>query len=170
MFALYPTCFYTLPTRGCNPKFVSLVDELAHDFPVQYLQITYLHSDINHLSKIIPQAFDFRFDFCKVVSAIGHARNLLIRLNYVVIKDFNDDLAIASHVADRIRHLKNKITVRISRMNETIPSRIYGLEPPSMESLTAIREIFDSEEITAYVFAAHHDDNLNCGQLAGKYQ
>jgi len=164
---MYKNCVFTFTTSGCDPKFILFINKLSNNIPVQYLQISYLHHDINLLSKVIPKATDFSFDFEKTVKILEYT-NIPIRLNYVVIRDFNDELTVASKIAHRIRNLKN-ITVRISRMNETTPSRVNKLKPPSMDQLEDIHKIFDSEGIAAYIFASLNDDNLNCGQLAGKY-
>lgn len=168
MIKLYPNCLFTFATSGCDPEFILFINKLSDNIPVQYLQISYLHHDINLLSKIIPKATNFSFDFNKTIKILEYT-NIQIRLNYVVIRGFNDDPAISFHLAHRIRNLKN-ITVRISSMNETAPSRENDLKPPLMKQLKAIHKIFVSEGIASYIFASHHNDNLNCGQLAGKYQ
>jgi len=170
MLSLYPNCYFTLTTSGCDPEYLPFTEMLAKRFPIQYLQISYLQDDISLISKIIPTASIFQFNYNRLFNNIIHATSLPIRINYVVIKDFNDDTATALRLAEHISSIKDRVIVRVSCMNETEPSRTYGLQPPSMETLKSIYKIFTNKGITTYVFAAHHDDKLNCGQLAGKYQ
>ncbi len=166
----YPRAYFTLTTVGFDPSFVSFAALLAREIELHYLQISYLHYEQRMLLQIIPRAEMLGFDFEKLVEAIRRERDVNVRLNYVVISRFNDSRQDAEGVAARLEGLQDRLVLRVSRLNETEPSKLYSLIPPTVDAVLAVRDVFRNRGFTAYEFVAARNDNLNCGQLAGTYK
>jgi adenine C2-methylase RlmN of 23S rRNA A2503 and tRNA A37 len=167
---LLPDAYFTFTTVGHDPSFVTHIGELAQEVPVHYLQISYLHFDSVELQVVIPRAVALGFDFPALVSTIRASPGVPIRLNYVVIRSYNDSSAHVAHLCRLVDGLQSRIVFRVSRLNETAASRRNQLAPPTREALLMVREGLAESGFEAYVFASSENDNLNCGQLAWDYE
>ena len=90
-------------------------------------------------------------------------RNL--RINYLMIKGLNDNCEDFKRFVDLVDCIKNKVTIRISKMNNTIDSKKNNLMPPDINSLFELRDYLLKKGFNVYVFYSMIDDNMNCGQL-----
>lgn len=169
IYERFPKSYYTFTTVGFDPTFVEFCDDLARQLPCHYLQISYLHYNVTKLVELVPTVHQFKFDFERLVGQIKETRFIKVRLNYVVIKDFNDTPDHWEEFMKMIRGLESKIVLRISRLNETQASHYFNVQPPSYSVLTELSEKLNKAGFNAYAFASAFNDNLNCGQLAWKY-
>jgi len=169
LFKRYSNAYFSFTTVGFDPAFVEFCDKMATILPCHYLQVTYLHYDVNKLASIVPTAHNLGFDFISLLDAIRHTRFIRIRMNYVVINDFNDGPEHWEKLIRLIRGLEDKLVFRVSRLNETQASSKYGICPPNDESLSLLNERLSQEGFPSYVFASAMNDNMNCGQLAWNY-
>jgi adenine C2-methylase RlmN of 23S rRNA A2503 and tRNA A37 len=166
---VFPCSYFTLTTVGFDVQFLAMVDELATKIPVHYLQITYLHYDTKVLKRVVPTAELLKFNFPLLIAAITAMANARVRLNYVVIRDFNDNVGHAAVVAKMLDRLQSKVTLRISSLNETGASAVHSLNPASIGAMEDIVRHFKACGFEAYIFQAYENDDMNCGQLAGNY-
>ena len=165
----YPKSHFTLTTVGFDPSFVYFCEELAKEIPVHYLQISYLHYDIDKLTTIIPKAKALGFNFRHLIHAIHSTKLPVVRLNYVLVKGLNDSVQDWDKFIELLHGLEQKILVRISQLNETEASQKYGLLPVSEEILEVLNKRLQLNGFKSYIFVSEHNDNMNCGQLAWRY-
>ncbi len=63
------------------------------------------------------------------------------------------------------KKFKNKVKVRISRINETASSINNNLKCGSIKNMQRLSELLSEENIENYIFYSKKNDNMNCGQL-----
>lgn len=169
IYRAFKNSFFTLTTVGFDPTFLDVVERLAEEVPIHWLQISYLHFDTSELMRVVPRADALGFDFEALVARIRTLARVPVRLNYVVIADFNDSEQHIAAMLDRIDGLQGVATLRISALNQTEASRRYSLVPAQPRTMCTIRDLCVQRGFEAYVFRSWRDDNLNCGQLAWNY-
>ena len=82
-----------------------------------------------------------------------------------MIDGINDSDDNIHEFMNKIGFIKEKVTIRISKLNETKASNRNCLKIPSEDKLNHIKEVLESEDFNCYVFFSLKNDNLNCGQL-----
>ena len=170
LYKSFPNSHYTFATSGLDATFIGFCEKLSYIIPFHWLQITYLHHNNDFLKYIIPNCDNLGFSFSKTLNKIKITKNIQIRINYVMIKNFNDN---QTHWEDFIRKtntVKDLITVRVSMMNETETSKINKLSPSSLSNLFKLTDLLTMNGYNAYSFYSAFNDNMNCGQLAWKYR
>lgn len=160
---------FTFTTVGYDPSFVDFVNELAGELPTHFLQVSYLHHDTQALARVIPAAERLGFDFANLLQAIRRSDNIRIRLNYVVVRDYNDDPDHLNQLMKRLVGFEGKVVLRVARLNQTATSGLSDFCEPEVGRLEEIVRDFTNNGFEAYLFASSRNDHLNCGQLAGRY-
>ena len=77
-----------------------------------------------------------------------------------------DDVSRFIRLVDGI---KDKITIRLSRLNETGATKDNHLVPPDCVRLGEINEQMKSAGLQSYIFYSENNDNMNCGQLITEF-
>lgn len=161
---------FTFTTSGVDPEFVLLADLAAEHLPTRYLQISFLHHVDALVNEIIPTAKNFKYSVQDLVAAIKTTSNIRVRLNIVVIDNFNSAREVWAQWLALLEPVRQKIAIRVSALNETAATRKYGLLPAPHSTCRALVETFLREGYDAYFFASTQNDNLNCGQLIWQYK
>jgi adenine C2-methylase RlmN of 23S rRNA A2503 and tRNA A37 len=160
---------FVFSTVGISNEYINRINELSLNLPIRYLLITYLHYDINKIIHIIPTINNFQYSFNELVNTIEKLSNIKVRFNYVVIRNYNDDYNHLSYFMDQIKKIKNKIVIRVSKLNETEISRRNGILSSDSDSLFYISEQLLLNGFNSYSFYSKQNDNMNCGQLIWNY-
>ncbi|MER8569014.1 radical SAM protein [Mesorhizobium sp. M0924] len=168
--ANWPERSITMTTVGIRPAFITRANEAATDLNLKFLQVSLFHPDNARTRQIHGQAFR-HYDIGEVLRAVEAATSIHVRFNYVLLKGDNDSPAHLEHLRTLLSPLANRISLRISRLNETDTSRSNGLLPGSDADVLAAAELFRGAGFNAYAFFSSRNDNMNCGQLAwGHYR
>lgn len=163
----YSNIYFTLTTIGCDLSYISFIDNLSSSINSHYLQITYLHYDVNSFNEIVRAKINYSFE--DLLRAIENIKYIRPRLNFVMIKDFNDSLEHWNVFISKIESIKKKIVVRITSLNNTNQSKRFNLEPVDNKTLLDFSCLLMANEIHCYCYFADNNDNFNCGQLIYNY-
>jgi 23S rRNA (adenine2503-C2)-methyltransferase len=87
-----------------------------------------------------------------------------VKLNYLLIRGFNDSDEDVERLVKRLK--SSSLIAKISTLNPTQASRKKGLTPGSLARAQAICELLQSHGIDSYVYGAHGQTTISCGQLA----
>ena len=87
------------------------------------------------------------------------------KINYILIKGFNDSNEDFTAFITKFNEIKNKLVIRISRINITQASEMNGIAGASVERVLEFRENLLEQGYQAYLFYSYKNDNMNCGQL-----
>lgn len=161
----YKNVHVTVSSCLWNPKLLQKMDLLSQKLPMRNIQITYVTDEAGKLERIIPYYQKQTFQFDKILDYIKQSDRDYYRINYIAIGDVNDDREDFQRFADNVKQAADKIIVRVSMLNETGASRRNGLRPVKPESLRQFSQILQDLGVKHYIFYAHKNDQMNCGQL-----
>jgi len=157
----YPNAVYDVSTICLNEHILEDLNKIDKS-KIRYLQLTYISDtrfkDIVNLPKTIT------YSFSKILSLIEN-EPYKIRINYILIKGLNDSDEDFRMFIDKIIPYKEKIKVRISRVNETIASTKNSIKCGSLDRMERLSQLLLKENIENYIFYSKVNDNMNCGQL-----
>ena len=77
----------------------------------------------------------------------------------------NDTIEDFNILKNILIEIKDKIIVRISRLNENKSTKRNNLHPTSIEIMKQFKELLSEAGIKCYIFYSEKNDNMNCGQL-----
>lgn len=134
--------------------------------PIRYIQYTYVSDNPDLVKELIP-IYNFSElpgldEFLKFVST---SKKHFFRINYIVIGEKNDSSEDMEHLIDKLKPVKDKITVRVSKLNETSATKLNNLKNTDKAKLDELKRKLVDNGIKAYVFCSDKNDNMNCGQL-----
>ena len=163
----YNNIHLTVSSNFWTLKLYNKIISVNTTIPIHYIQYTYVsHKEgtreklINVLSSLDDK--DYLNEFIKVVNSTD---KLHFRINYIVIKDINDSDDNVKGLISMVNEIKEKIVIRISKLNETKSTLLHSLCPSDNVRLGEINEMFKNAGFNSYVFYAEKNDNMNCGQL-----
>jgi adenine C2-methylase RlmN of 23S rRNA A2503 and tRNA A37 len=160
-----PRVAFMLTTVGTKPSFVRAVDELAFHANVKVLQISLYHATPRKLVSLLGPAFAY-FDLDELVYEVARASAVKVRFNYVVIDGLNDDQEAVYSIISKLLPLRERVVIRVARLNETTVSIGNGLKQTSVKTVEEIALRFNECGFQTYIFMSSYNDNMNCGQLA----
>lgn len=155
----------TLSSCLWNEELLGKVRCLGREVNIRNVQITYVTDEKETLSSIIPFYHKHNYDFRKLISTIEKFEETYYRINYIVIKGVNDSKEDMEKLCRYLMKARQKVTVRIARLNETGTTRKNHLQPTEIAALEELQVILQKAEIKGYVYYAQKNDNMNCGQL-----
>ena len=131
----------------------------------KFLQYTYLSHNRDKIESIIPYyPHDCNIDSLGKDFSQSQLLNKL-RINYLMIKDMNDDSDSFMEFLRIIEPIKPNVLVRISKLNPTSCSTKNGLRAASDKKLNQLNETCNNKGVSSYIFKSYQNDNMNCGQL-----
>lgn len=162
---------FTLSSCQWSPKLFEHANYLIqNNYPIRYFQIAYIAPAAVLLEKnLIPATSKSICSINEIVEHVCRSNTPKYRINYVMIAGINDDKASFDKFASVVALAKNKLLVRISRMNVTEASEKNALTPPQLENMMLLHTILNSLGVSSYLFYAEKNDNMNCGQLIAGY-
>ena len=132
---------------------------------IKTLQITFVNLRTNRIRELIPGFLDDDYNIGDVLQTIYEFNFEKIRINYLMINGFNDGDNDILQFLNIVKQYRNKITVRISRMNITRAAIDNNLQSSTMEKMKRFEDYLLNEGINAYLFYSYQNDNMSCGQL-----
>lgn len=136
---------------------------------IERIQITYISCQKETLKKIIPTTICFNVSYREIVECVKKYNLSCCRINYVMIEDINTKMTDFMLFIDLFESIKDRIVVRISKLNETEASQKNKLMPTSVEKMQQFHTILQNNGYKSYLFYSYKNDNMNCGQLIGEY-
>lgn len=138
---------------------------------IRYIQYTYVSDKQDIRERLIGildsmEKQDFLDEYISFVQADN---NLFYRINYIVISNINDSEDDVDRFIRLVDGIKDKLTVRLSRLNETGATRENHLVPSDCVRLGEINEQMKNAGLQSYIFYSENNDNMNCGQLITEF-
>lgn len=165
MLRNYKNVHITLSSCLWKKETLTKIEELAGELTFRYIQITYVSNDINKLSKISPASVSQELSINEIVNYIAASSKTYYRFNYIMIHGINDSEESWQQFIDLVSSVKNKIIVRISKLNETPMTIKNHLEAADIQVMKQFETKLNQNGIKSYVFYAYYNDHMNCGQL-----
>lgn len=169
IFSVYRKSYFNLSTVGYDSSFIKFCEILSSSIPLHHIQITYLHHDLSKVVEIIPNAKKLKFNFKELINAIDDSKYEGTRLNYVLIKGYNDKMSDLDQLLKILEQVKNKIVIRISKLNDTEVSLKNGLSQPEYSKLELFKKLIEEKGFKTHIFTPETNNNMNCGQLSWNY-
>lgn len=161
----YENLYVTLSSCLWNQELLTKVDQLAECIKIRNIQITYITGEKTKLEKIVP-FYQGRTTYpAEIFQYIEDSRAEYYRVNYIMIKDLNDSEEEFNNFCSLIERVKDKIVVRISKLNVTGTTKQNKLKPTEISRLEYFHSLLQKKNINSYIFYASKNDNMNCGQL-----
>ena len=164
---IYTGSYYTFSSCAWNDELVKKVERMSLGGYIKNLQISFLSCDVNKIKQVITNYID-RCSIDELIKIIDNASSSLrdkFRINYIMIKDFNDSDQDFDDFINKFITLKDIIKVRISKLNKTNCSEKNSLSSPDDSRLQEMEKRCKNAGFNAYIFSSKVNDNLNCGQL-----
>lgn len=163
--SIYKNLYVTLSSCLWNLQLLKMFDQLSDKLRIRNIQLTYISSKENIIRNIIPIYQERKINFDEIVNYIKSSNKKYYRINYILIKGLNDTIEDFNILKNVLIEIKDKIIVRISRLNETKSTKRNNLHPTSIEIMEQFKEILTEAGIKSYIFYSEKNDNMNCGQL-----
>lgn len=136
---------------------------------IRKLQITFVSDKPDVLKRIVPAYADRAPNLGEVIDFIKTSDKAYYRINYILMKGINDDLSDFQRLRDALAAVKDKIIVRISKLNETRATERNSLSRADDGKAEELQTWFSSAGITSYIFYSERNDHMNCGQLVTEH-
>ena len=161
----YKNLYVTLSSCLWNLQLIKMFDQLSDKLRIRNIQLTYISSKENIIRNIIPIYQERKIDFDEIVNYIKSSNKKYYRINYILIEGLNDTIEDFNILKNILIEIKDKIIVRISRLNENKSTKRNNLHPTSIEIMKQFKELLSEAGIKSYIFYSEKNDNMNCGQL-----
>ena len=161
----YTNLSVTLSSVLWNAELLRKVELLSSQIRIRNVQITYVTDNDEIRSKIIPIYRQKEYKLDEVIAFMKESHKDYYRLNYILMEGINDNQKDFEIFANKMRDLKDKVIIRISKLNETKASKRNRLYPAEMEVMEKFHRFLQDAGMNSYVFYAKKNDHMNCGQL-----
>lgn len=159
----------TLSSCFWNRPLLEQVTRLAPLLRIRKLQITFVSDKPDVLRSVIPAYANRLPNITEVINFIKTSDKTYYRINYILIKNVNDAPEDFQRLCDSLITVKDKIVVRISKLNETHATERNSLSRADAGKAEELQKMLSSVGINCYVFCSEKNDNMNCGQLVTEY-
>ena len=160
----YRNLYFDVSTMQLNEEMVKEFEKIKDTNLIRDIRITFVLND-NGIEELIPYMKDKNYSFGDVTNLILKSSLSNFKINFVMIKGINDNKNVWIEFVNNITQIKNKVKVRISRLNKTKSSQKHDLNPADVLDMERFSKILDNNEIINYIFYSNKNDNMNCGQL-----
>ena len=159
---------FTVSSCHWTDKMFKRIERLYEKKVFRAIQITYISFGKNILHKAIDYYklhLTDTFSFDSTINFIKESPIPYYRINYLLLNGLNDSredfLAFLSSVAP----IKDKILVRISKLNITKASIANKISVSTLAKMKELKALLEENGVCAYLFYAVEDDGIGCGQL-----
>lgn len=163
----YKNLSLTLSSNFWTASLLESATSINNFLPIRFIQFTYV-SDKQDIRKNLIGILDSmdNQDFLNnFISFISTDKNTFYRINYIVINGINDSTDDVDRFICLVEGIKDKITVRLSQLNETGSTKENHLYPSNCARLGEMNERMKNAGLKSYIFCSEKNDNMNCGQL-----
>lgn len=161
----YKNLHVTLSSCLWNKEDLKKIEEFSERISIRNIQITCVSAQNEQMGKLIPIYLQRKSNFDEIIEYIGISAKSYYRVNYIMIRGINDSEEDFREFSNKIEVVKDKVVVRISKLNETAATERHNLYPPILEKMGQFQNILESAGINCYLFYAFKNDHMNCGQL-----
>lgn len=161
----YANLQVTLSSCLWNKDLLERVTKLKACPPIRNIQITFVSDKPDALSRAMPVYMGKTPDFLEIINFIKSSDKRYYRINYILIKDLNDSAEDFERLRDMLTEVKDKVIVRISKLNETKSTKRNSLYPAESGRAEMLNTLLSDSGIKSYLFFSKQNDNMNCGQL-----
>lgn len=161
----YKNIRVTLSSVLWNAELLRKVELLSNQIQIKNIQLTYVTDCEETLSKIIPIYKQNDYKLNEIVRFIKQSPKDYYRFNYILMKGINDEQKDFEIFINKMIDIKDKIMIRISKLNETRASKRNCLYPAEIEVMEKFHCLLQDAGIHSYIFYARKNDYMNCGQL-----
>lgn len=161
----YKNLYVTLSSCFWNEELLKKVNVLNEYIRIRNIQITYVTNKKDKLEKLVPFYQGRVFYLDEVFRYIEMSDEEYYRINYIMIKGVNDSKEDFDSFCDIIERIRDKVVIRIAKLNETGTTKRNGLMSTDISTLECFQGLLHQKNISSYIFYAHKNDNMNCGQL-----
>ncbi len=158
----YQNIAITVSSVCWTPDTLLMASEIKQ---LRNIQITYISADKEKTTRLIPHLKNVNWSFEDAIHFISNSSLSCFRINYLMIDGVNDSDDDFKNFISMISEIKNKLIVRISKLNETRASQKNSVRPADAERLKSLCNQLNDMNISAYIFCSEVNDNMNCGQL-----
>ena len=161
----YDNVHVTISSCLWNRELLKRVQAASGENKIRNIQITYVSDNKDIASSVIPYYCGREYDWEGLLDLIADSTKDYYRINYIMMKGINDSEESFFRFAEKMKRVRDKVIVRISKLNETKSTKINQLYPTDICVLEHLQGILEEKGIRSYVFYSHKNDNMNCGQL-----
>lgn len=146
------------------------ISELRHlltpKITIRRIQIPFIHFNAEMTKRIfLGMKPPSTFDLLPRILDIIKFHNAHLKINYILIKNFNDSQDVIDFLINLVKPFKNEITIKLSYLNETSTSIKHGLYPLSSKEMSTIKKTFEKANVESYIFGTEYNCSVGCGQL-----
>lgn len=141
------------------------LERISNQITFRAVQFSYISHKVNIVNKIIPFYCGIPFHISQWAQMIKDSSVDKFRINYIMIKGINDSPADFDEFVSLFVGVKEKIVVRIAKLNPTAASERNGLFPPNIDCMNELQTRLNKFGFNSYLFYSAQNDNMNCGQL-----
>lgn len=163
--SLYEGVQVTLSSCLWDRDLLEQVTRLTPQQMIRKLQITFVSDRPDVLRNIIPVYADRPPNLKEVVDFMKASDKTYYRINYVLMKDINDAQEDFQRLRDVLTEVKDRVIVRISKLNETRATGRNDLSRAEPGRAEALQALLSDSGISSYIFCSERNDHMNCGQL-----
>lgn len=163
----YKNLHITFSSNFWSVQLLSKATAIGEKLPIRYIQLTYVSDNVGVINQLIPisETLEHDFGIDAFIQFVSQSNEDFYRINYIVLAGINDSHDDVAHLIEKVQLVKERVTVRISRLNETNATKKNGLVATSIEKLQEIKQMISAAGISCYVFYSEKNDRMNCGQL-----
>lgn len=167
----YKNLSLTLSSNFWTAPLLAKATAISAFLPIRYIQYTYVsdRQDIRARLIGIMDSMEQKDFLGEYISFIKAGSDSFYRINYIVISGVNDSTDDVDRFIRLVDGVKDKLTVRLSQLNETGATRENQLVPCGHMRLAEINEQMKNRGLQSYVFYSENNDNMNCGQLVTEF-
>lgn len=165
LLSAYEGIQVTLSSCLWNRALLEQVTQLEPQSMIRKLQVTFVSDKPDILKDMIPVYADRPPNLREVIRFIKKSDKTYYRINYVLMKGINDASDDFQRLCDALAEVKDKVIVRISKLNETGATQRNHLSRADDGKAEELQKLLSSSGINSYVFCSKKNDHMNCGQL-----
>lgn len=159
---------FTVSSCHWIPEMFRRIEKLYSETTFRAIQITYisykksvLHNAISYYDLNFADSFSFE-DTIRYIDGSSIPK---FRINYLLLNGINDSQEDFLAFLSLVMPIKDKILVRISKLNITKASVKNQISESTIEKMEELKTLLKEKGIQTYLFYAMDDDGLGCGQL-----
>lgn len=166
----YKNVQINIATTGFDSSCFKYWDSL--NLPIRTIQLPFYSYDeekIKFIIKNLPKNYDL---LKNINEAIKYKKNhdiCRIKINYVVINDFNNSEKDIEEIMQYLAPFKEDIIIKVSYLNYTKKCKENNLSSPNTKEMINILKRLKSENFDCYLFGTENNTELGCGQLVQNY-
>ena len=162
---LHGNLHVTLSSCMWNAQHLKEIECLSEKIAIRNVQITHISVSEEKVTEVIPAYGQCSEKLDEILAYIGISEKMYYRFNYIIIDSLNDTEEDFYDFINKIESVKEKVVVRISKLNQTASTRRNNLYPAKIEKMKKFKSMLTDAGINSYLFYAYKNDQMNCGQL-----